>query len=616
MSCRSILAFGACLGLSACAAAPAPQPGNALPRCSKTQHAQEERDAIDTWPVPLNVDGLIAEVATLPLAGRRVARLHVEVNAQGTPVCARVEGASGDLRFDQRVEQSAWLLRFTPASTGERPTAAWLHLSVPSYDDGDAAACRDGLRFACAAGGRAAWAKDQLDEAEWMLQRACELGDAGTCAEFGRFLRIRRNQPERGATFVRYGCERGSPGACRHLGYLHERGLGVRADWVKAAALYLQGCLGKDGEGCYLLGLLYWRGVGVVKDRERAVALIDEGCALGVTNACTALGWRLVEGDGIASDVPRGRRLLERACRQGDGGACDSIAGDQEEQDGVLAALPMIRRVCDLEPMRCDLARLEAQRKLPGDTPAGHFGRGPATLSIRRQLCERQVPDEIACQFASEQLRCGYGVAADLPLAEALAGRACGEHAHRPEACREQAEAMLARGHRLEGLNLLKHACDGSSASACARLAEEVRAEDPARAAVLDAQACDEGDLLGCTHLAQGLVAAAPRSQAARARAIATAACERGAGAACELAAPLLDSDTDPLAQARAAAALRRACDDDIASACRVLAGRYRSGRGVGVSVEKAAALEARADAMPKRDGCMIPLPSRAPAPP
>ncbi len=127
------------------------------------------------------------------------------------------------------------------------------------------------------------------------LEKACEAGDAASCASFARAL---------------------------------ERGEGVAANPAKAARLFEGACAAGDNDACVHLGSMLRLGRGVAKNATRAETLLTNACDRGSAWACGELGVLLAEGgQGVPRDPVRARALLKKACDGGYAEACARAGG-------------------------------------------------------------------------------------------------------------------------------------------------------------------------------------------------------------------------------------------------------------------------------------------------
>lgn len=74
------------------------------------------------------------------------------------------------------------------------------------------------------------------------------------------------------------------------LGWLHETGLGVERDILRAAALFRQAALGGDPQAQYALAVMLETGVGQPRDQDAAALWLERAAALGYQPAIAKLG--------------------------------------------------------------------------------------------------------------------------------------------------------------------------------------------------------------------------------------------------------------------------------------------------------------------------------------
>lgn len=117
--------------------------------------------------------------------------------------------------------------------------------------------------------------------------------------------------------------------ACHHLGYLHERGIGVPKNALGAASLYDKACAAGYESSCLAQALLSWRGTGnTPRDAKLAVSRFQSLCdndhtAKNVrTEACVHLGYAEFTGSGIPQNHSSAKARFAAYCNQGDQQAC------------------------------------------------------------------------------------------------------------------------------------------------------------------------------------------------------------------------------------------------------------------------------------------------------
>jgi TPR repeat protein len=90
--------------------------------------------------------------------------------------------------------------------------------------------------------------------------------------------------------------------ACQNLGYLYEKGKGVKQSFVRASSLYGEACGRNFGFACYRLGKLYSSGKGGNKSDGMGSYLKSLACRLGEVRACPE-----AEGGRPGSDEQAGK---------------------------------------------------------------------------------------------------------------------------------------------------------------------------------------------------------------------------------------------------------------------------------------------------------------------
>ena len=89
---------------------------------------------------------------------------------------------------------------------------------------------------------------------------------------YGKGLGVRSDQA-RAAALYRGVCDRGDARGCGALGFLFESGTGVAKDLAQARLYYSKGCDSKDALSCLNLGVMHENGVGIPQDPARAEAI-------------------------------------------------------------------------------------------------------------------------------------------------------------------------------------------------------------------------------------------------------------------------------------------------------------------------------------------------------
>jgi hypothetical protein len=112
--------------------------------------------------------------------------------------------------------------------------------------------------------------------------------------------------------------EAGDPAAAHLLGYLYEKGLGVRADIGAALAFYGDAALEGNADAQLALGLIAFQGDGVWPDYERAAGWFRLASAQGDSRGAVRLGLMHAEGVGVAHDPVAAANLFAQAAAKGD----------------------------------------------------------------------------------------------------------------------------------------------------------------------------------------------------------------------------------------------------------------------------------------------------------
>lgn len=111
---------------------------------------------------------------------------------------------------------------------------------------------------------------------------------------------------------------RNDPAANHLLGYLYEKGLGVRADIGAALRHYGDAAIYGDADAQLALGVLAFEGDGVYPDYERAAGWFRLGAAQGDPRADVRLGLLYAEGLGVAQSSVAAAHHFARAAGKGD----------------------------------------------------------------------------------------------------------------------------------------------------------------------------------------------------------------------------------------------------------------------------------------------------------
>lgn len=112
--------------------------------------------------------------------------------------------------------------------------------------------------------------------------------------------------------------KKGDAAANHLLGYLYERGLGVRADIGAAMRHYGDAAIAGDADAQIALGILAFEGGGVYPDYERAAGWFRLASAQGDPRGDVKLGLMFAEGAGVARDLVAATHHFAKAAQKGD----------------------------------------------------------------------------------------------------------------------------------------------------------------------------------------------------------------------------------------------------------------------------------------------------------
>jgi TPR repeat protein len=151
-------------------------------------------------------------------------------------------------------------------------------------------------------------------------ERRCVEGHLDDCVVAGRQLEQRGDiGAGYAAELYKYACDEGHAPACRGLGSLVERGLGVERDEARGHALYEQACEGGDAPACTSLAE---KMIGEASTSTQALALFAQACHRGDAHACDAYGVQLALRP---EHSKQSGFYFERACVGGIGSACRTL---------------------------------------------------------------------------------------------------------------------------------------------------------------------------------------------------------------------------------------------------------------------------------------------------
>jgi uncharacterized protein len=267
-------------------------------------------------------------------------------------------------------------------------------------------------------------------------ERRCIEGHLDDCVVAGRQLEQRGSiGAGYAAELYRYACDEGHAPACRGLGGLTDKGLGVERDAVRAHTLYEQACAGGDAPACTLLAE---RMIGERDSSTRAMSLFAQACHRGDPHACGEYGEQLSLHP---EQLQKSTLYFERACIGGIGNACRTLL-ERERADKSLSS----PRARELLERGCRASDAESCLQLGDAFRGGSIvpqSSAQAALSYR-SACESG--NVTGCERLGELTAMGDGVKQDLNRATELYGRAC--DAGLQHAC-ERATSLAAQQRRV-----------------------------------------------------------------------------------------------------------------------------------------------------------------------
>jgi TPR repeat protein len=158
-----------------------------------------------------------------------------------------------------------------------------------------------------------------------------------------------------------YGCSAYSKDSkgCSFLGYIYEKGIGVKVDYAQAKNYYKKSCTylyDANGYGCTRLGNLYYNGLGVKQNYKQAHKYFQKASSKKYGEAEYNLGVLYYLGNGVDSSYEKARIHFERACEFNNAKGCYNLAGFYYHGYGVKAdyktAKDYLDKACTLKDER------------------------------------------------------------------------------------------------------------------------------------------------------------------------------------------------------------------------------------------------------------------------
>ena len=130
------------------------------------------------------------------------------------------------------------------------------------------------------------------------------------------------------ATFeeIKLAAEQGDAKAQVTLGFLYEKGRGVRQDYHKAREWYEKAAVQGHPEAQMNLGILYNQGRGVRQDYQKAREWYEKAAAQGFATAQLNLGTLYNHGRGVRKNLATAKDWFGKACDNSNQTGCDYYA--------------------------------------------------------------------------------------------------------------------------------------------------------------------------------------------------------------------------------------------------------------------------------------------------
>jgi TPR repeat protein len=247
-------------------------------------------------------------------------------------------------------------------------------------------------------------------------ERRCVAGHLDACVTAGRELEGRDGKSASySAELYRYACEEGYAPACRGLGSLYYRGVGLERDEARGRVLYEEACDGGDAVGCTMLAKVLLK---ENEDAPRAGELLTQACHRGDVSACELYGRRMAADP---EQFAQSSHYLDRACEGGVGAACRSLV-DLERTRRTLEPgreTALLERACKAADGEACTLLGDALRRGEGST-----GNDVQAAMRYRMACEDGYAP--GCMRLAELTISGEGVKRDPTRAAELFAKACG----------------------------------------------------------------------------------------------------------------------------------------------------------------------------------------------
>jgi hypothetical protein len=125
------------------------------------------------------------------------------------------------------------------------------------------------------------------------------------------FSLYKKGQYAQAASVYKRACD-GFARACTNLGFMYNKGQGVKMSHSLAAEYYKRGCENGNALGCTNLGIMYWKG-DLPRNDKHVVVLFERSCRDGDSGGCRDLGYMYKHGYGVSKDETRAAELYKQA---------------------------------------------------------------------------------------------------------------------------------------------------------------------------------------------------------------------------------------------------------------------------------------------------------------
>src|SRR5690606_16547595 len=127
----------------------------------------------------------------------------------------------------------------------------------------------------------------------------------------------------------------------------------------------IEQCVKGSAKSCSILGFMYEKGTGLRANASAARIHYEKGCAKGDSDGCTGLAYMISKGEGgVKKDEAKARSMFDRECKRGNARACSGLGQIERFANNLLLAGTWFRRACSLGYTRgCFYEGLVLQRE-------------------------------------------------------------------------------------------------------------------------------------------------------------------------------------------------------------------------------------------------------------